>query len=268
MKISEILRESFVLLRKEPKIFIPRLITTALYSFVLLYTAQLTTEMAKSAGYYPGNPTPDPAALASLMGGVFILLVSVIFLLIVDLFSYAMYPVMVRDYHKEGKIDLRKSFNEAFSAWKTILALWLLIMLFSLGLGVILSVFEVLTLQSGNSIYYVASLLVILSLVILLLIALFFIMPVAVVEKRGLIDTFKQGFKMSMKNKGDVFFINVFFLVLTAVTLGIISLSQIYFSEGVAIIAGILFILTRVFEAVIYTYISVVNPYFYMKVAK
>jgi hypothetical protein len=269
MHVTQILKESFVLLRKEPKLFIPRFITTALYSVVLLYTAQLTAQMAEATGLYSGvSATPDPEVITSLLGGAFILLFSVIILLLVDLFSYAMYPILIRDYYKGAKTNLAKSFKEAFGAWKMILVLWVLIMIFSTFLGLLLTVFQTLTIETGDSIYYLMALGAVLLAVLFLLIALFFVMPSAAIEKKGIIHTFREGFNLSMKYKTDVIVINIFFIALTLLTLGIITYSEIKFSEGLAIMAGLIFILTRIFEAVIYTYISVVNPYFYMKVAE
>jgi hypothetical protein len=269
MRVTQILKESFVLLKKEPKLFIPRFITTALYSVVLLYTAKLTAEMMQATGYYSdATATPDPQVITTLLGGAFILLFSVIILLLVDLFSYAMYPILIRDYYKGAKTNLRKSFKEAFGAWKMILVLWVLIMVFSTFLGLILTIFQTLTLETGDSLYYLMALGVVLLAVLFLLIALFFVMPAAAIEKKGIICTFREGFNLSMKYKTDVIIINIFFIALTLLTLGIITYSEMKFSEGLAILAGLIFILTRIFEAVVYTYISVVNPYFYMKVAE
>jgi len=268
MKITEILVESLKLMKKEPKLFIPRFITTALYSVVLLYTAKLTAEMVNATGFPGAAAAPDPQVISSLLGGFFILIFSVMMLLFIDLFSYAMYPILIRDYYHGAKTNLVKSFKEAFGAWKMILVLWVLIVLFSTILGMILVVFQTLTEQTGDNIYYLMAVGLILLAVLFLLIGLFFVMPAAAIEKKGIIQTFKEGFNLSMKYKTDVIVINIFFIALTLLTLGIITYSEMKFSEDMALLAGLIFILTRIFEAVVYTYISVVNPYFYMKVAE
>lgn len=263
MSVLQILAESLKLLKKEPKLFIPRFITTTLYSFILLYTAKITADTIKITDV---NTTLNPEEATSILNNLLLLLTALLILLLVDLLSYAMYPAMVKDHFQGNKVNLIKSLKEGLSAWKIILVLWITIIIFSALLGLIVFTFKALSMTTGEKIFdYLSTTLVLLS-TLTLLVLLFFVMPIAVVEKKGVINSFTEGFTLSMKHKKDVLTTNIFFMALTLTTMALITISQINYSQQLMLLALTAFILTRMLEAVIYTYISVVNPYFYMKV--
>lgn len=263
MTVKHTLKESLHLLYREPKIFIPRFITTALYTVALLYLAKITVELTKLMGYPQGyEVTPDPEILQVFLSNMVLLLIALLFLLVIDLISYAMYPGIIRDYYAKKPISLIKSLKEALSIWKTLMVLGI----FTITFTVILSIFEFLAKETGNMLVYLFSIPLMLIAVLVFLILLFFIVPVAVIEKKGVIATFQHGFRLSLEHKSDLFAINIFFLALTITTLILVTVTEIGFQGIIASSAVLLFILTRVIQAVVYTYISVVNPYFYMKI--
>jgi len=123
-----------------------------------------------------------------------------------------------------------------------------------------------MTIRTGNVSFYLFAALVMLAAALSLLVILFFVVPVGVVEKKGVVDAFRHGFSLSMRHKKDLFAINVFFLILTSATFAILVVAE---SQGYGMMEAssiALFVLVRVVQAVMYTYISVVNPYFYIAV--
>jgi hypothetical protein len=83
-------------------------------------------------------------------------------------------------------------------------------------------------------------------------------------EKRGVIDSFRQSMSLGLKHKGDLLKINLIFLLLLAVTmvLGAVQGSGTMASA----LAMLAFLIVRLVEAVVYTYLSVTNPMAYLAV--
>lgn len=266
MTIIHVLRESFHLLYKEPKVFIPRLITTIVYTLYLLYLAKITADITKILGYYPGyEVTPvNPEILIPFLDDIIFLLIFLFFLLALDLVSYAMYPGIIKDHYSKKNISLIKSLKEAFSIWKILLILGILITIFAVISSIFIFIFEFLTRETGNILFYLSSIFLVLITTLILLVLLFFVVPISVIEKKNLIETFQEGFKLSLKHKSELFAVNTLFLVLTIITFILVAATQIGFQGITVISAIILFILTRVIQAIVYTYICVVNPYFYV----
>ncbi|MBN2250546.1 MAG: hypothetical protein JW724_00545 [Candidatus Altiarchaeota archaeon] len=268
MKIKSVLKESFDLLYKEPKLFVPRLVTTALYTIVMIYMAKMSSYMVGAFGGVPESEISliDPGIPASFLADLVTLILLLVLLLLVDLVSYAMYPPLIRDHHSKKPLRLVNSFKDALAAWKTLFTLFFLIIFFAFAGGIFVSFSQLISLFTGAYLIYVSSILIMLVGSLILMVALFFVVPVAVIERKGLMETFNEGFRLSFRHKKDLFALNVFFMALTFTTFLLMMLSEMNYSGIVAASSILLFVLARSFQAVIYTYISVVNPYFYMKI--
>jgi hypothetical protein len=264
MALLSILKNSLKLLYKEPKIFVPRFITTALYSLSIIYLAGVVSEILKV--WDPsGNSVPDRRIIMSFMENLIPLIVSMLFLYFVDLFSYAMYPAIVKDHYEKKPISLRRATKEALGAWKILIVF---IVVATALMGIFALLVSLLRLQKIDIIsYLVVALLILVALVVSSLL-LFFVLPVAVVEKRGVRESFSRGIKLSIKYKKEVLQINIIFLVLIGITYVLMIFTELKYSGILAALSILLFLTVRVFEAIIYTYISVVNPYFYMHIRK
>jgi len=260
MNLLAVLRESLVLVRKQPKVFIPKLVTTAFYSFYTIWAASLTLRV------YALSRVGAVEELSPLLQETMLLFVFIIFLYFMDLVSYSMYPRIVSDYLKKKPVSLTAALASAMSVWKVILSLGALIFLFLLTVMAVAVFVQVmsLTLSTPLLIWLLAPF-VILSILIFSVLV-FFVIPIAVVEKKSLISSFVKSFSLGLKYKGDLLKVNLFFLAMALVTLAIGILSE---STGlVAFVSLAAFVGVRLIQAVVYTYMSVVNPYFYMRVRK
>jgi len=146
---------------------------------------------------------------------------------------------------------------------------WLILIFLGISISVmaifIIIPFAIFMTLVWENLYLMLPLLfIVLAIILVFAMLVFFVIPVAVIEKKGFIQTFRESFKLSLKHKWDVLRINLVFLFLTLLTLAIGMLSGFQGSAGY--LAILLFALVRFIQATIYTYISVINPYFYVKV--
>jgi len=258
MKLTQILMQSFILLRRKPKLFLPRLVTTFLYTsyFILLayFTIDLRYLFLQSDRYLIEHMLPRIA---------FLLIVSII-LYFIDIISYAMYSALVRDYHRGEKIDLLNALKESINTWKSLLFLGLLSFGILLIIILLLS-FSIFTAFILNNLYLLLpSIFIVLFIILIFLVLMFFVIPVAIIEKKGTFQSIKESFNLGIKYRNDLLLINMFFMTLILITFLILMVTEMDIGDIVAISALFLFIIARIFQAVIYTYICVVNPYFYL----
>ena len=259
MELIEVLKDSLKLLRERPRAFIPKFVTTALYTISILVLMWITLEMNKVA---IGLEVANRTAMIQLMGYALLTLMSLLFIYCIDLLTYAMYPSIVRDHHENRGINLKRALREALGSWLILIVLGLSI---SATAFLVIIPFAVFMVFVQENVYLLLLLLsIVLVIILVFAVLVFFVIPVAVIEKKGLRQTFRDSFRLSMKHRRDVLGINLVFLSLTLLTLALGLLSDFQGPEGY--LAILLFIIVRLVQAMIYTYISVINPYFYVKV--
>jgi hypothetical protein len=259
MNLLSILKESLLLLKKQPKAFIPKFITTGLYSFSTLWVAQLTVrafEVLARGG----------SGAAGILAETPLLIVFATLLYFIDIVSYAMYPSIVKDYNENKPVSLKHALADALKAWSMIVTLGLLIPLVAVVMAVVIIVTYVLAVQLSLNILFYAGILLALLFAFAFSMAVFFTIPVAVVEKKSMLASFWESINLSFKHKGDLFRMNAVFLLLILATLALSMLSDFKGLAGVLSIA--VFIVVRLLQAIVYTYLSVVNPYFYVQARK
>ena len=256
MELIELLKDSLKLLRTKPKVFIPKFVTTALYTVCILILMKITMELNELATGFV-----DRAVVIQLAGYALLTLIFLVFIYFIDLLTYAMYPSIVSDYHNRKDISLRKALREAMGSWLILIVLGIAISVMAVCIIIPFAIF--MTLVRENLYLMLPLLLLALAIILVFAMLVFFVIPVAVIEKKGFIQTFRDSFKLSFKHRWNVLGINMVFLFLTLLTLAIGMLSGFRGSAGYLAIA--LFILVRFIQATIYTYISVINPYFYVK---
>ena len=259
MELIELLKDSLKLLRTKPKVFIPKFVTTALYTICILALMKITLELNELA---TGFMFAERAAIIQLAGLTLLTLIFLVFIYFIDLLTYAMYPSIVSDYHNKKKISLRNALREALGSWLVLIVLGITISVMAVFIIIPFGIFMTLVWEN----LYLMLFLLLLTLAIILVFAMlvFFVIPVAVIEKGGFTRTFRDSFKLSFKHRWSVLGINLVFLFLTLLTLAIGMLSGFQGSAGYLAIA--LFVLVRFVQAMVYTYISVVNPYFFIKI--
>lgn len=258
MNLISVLKESIILIRQQPKVFIPKLITTALYSFYALWATRL---MLKVYSLSSAIPTEE---VSSLLSETLLLFLFVIILYFVDLISYAMYPSIVSAYRKQKPVKLTTALMDALSVWNVILLLGVLILVFLFAVLLVVGLTQFIALEFSMPILVGIAISLVLLLVMLFSILVFFVIPVAVVEKKGLLSSFHESISLGFKHKNELFKVNIMFLVLASVTLLIGMVSE--FKGFVAFMAIAVFVLIRLIQAVVYTYMCVVNPYLYLRI--
>jgi hypothetical protein len=255
MNLREVLADSVRLLAAKPKVFIPRLMTTLIYSAFTLYSMGLTVDML-------GNP--QQTLTASYLGRVAVIFAAMPLLYFIDILSYAMYPKIVADHQAGRKIDLVAALKDGLRVWKVVLALVVILLLFLVIVVLTTVTSYAIYLLSGSPIAIIASFLLILGLVLFFSIAMFFVVPVAVLEGKGIIESFRESFSMGVQHKVDLFKLNLIYLLLVIVTLALAYIEESNYLVSASFVA--LFVVIRLMGAIIYTYLSVTNPMAYLQV--
>jgi hypothetical protein len=264
MTLTGILKESFKLLYKEPKIFLPRFVTTGLYTIVIIYLAKVSSQITAGLDY-PGHAAAqvDPQVLSSIFRDILPLMLFLAFIASIDFVSYGMYPALVRDFYEKKPVSLKKSLKEALGAWKVIL-LFGAVTAFTAGLIVL-----PLQIASAQDVLLYALLsLGGFGIAFIVIVLLFFVVPYAVIEKKGVAEAFRRGIGLSIRHRKDVFSINVVLITISLGTFALMTFTEMTGQGAIAAASIILFIIIRAVQALVYTYISVVNPYFYMQIKK
>ena len=254
MDVLNALRGSLLLLKTTPKVFVPRLLTTALYTVYALYSMNLAADIYLHQS--------DPAYLSQNSGRVLLLFASVIVLYLIDIVSYAMYPKIVEDHSKGSEISLIKALSNALAAWPALLLLASILLVILFIVATATAVFEVMYLASGSWVYPLISLLFAICLLLAFAVLMFFFVPVAVTERMGVLKSLKKSFEMGMSYKKELFEVNILFAILMIATMILIGVFE--FQGETPYLAMTAFIIFRLLQAIIYTYISVSNPYIYV----
>lgn len=255
MDVRKILIESLQLLRSRPKAFIPRILTTAVYSFYTLYLMGVTASLSSADSF---------RILSDILPRMGLVFASLPLLYFMDILSYAMYPRIVADYREGREISLTAAFMESLKAWRIVLVLGAIIfgMLVVVVCAVAASV--VLMYYTGSVIFVAAAAALVLALLLFFAVAVFFVVPAAVLDGRGVVDSFAESARLGFRYKGGIIKLNLVFVFLVVSTM-----LMVWAAQGDALLSAasvLVFVALRLVEAVVYTYLSVTNPYAYMQV--
>ena len=263
MRILELLQESFRLLLEQPKAFIPRLITTALYSIYTVFAAKLAADALAIASSQAGGQ-PDEGLLLGILFNAAILIASMPILYLVDLFSYAMYPRIVADHKAGGKISLTAALKDALKAWRPVVWLGVVVFAMVLAVGAFSFAVSYISIVTGFEALNILSVVIVVVALLAFSVAIFFVVPAAVLDGRGVKESFKESMSLGMKHKVSLLKLNIILMVLALVTL--FSAFESSGSQAMAIASIVFYVLIRVLQAVVYTYLSVTNPLAYLSV--
>ncbi|HDH41324.1 MAG TPA: hypothetical protein ENG12_02820 [Candidatus Altiarchaeales archaeon] len=276
MNLFHVMMGSFSLLLKKPRIFIPNLFASLLYAFVELIMIKAFIDIigimsgVNPAGIIRGSLTYLP--VEELLPHFFIFVAILAFfpvIGVIDLVTYSMYPAIVVDYHQGKSISLRRALKDAISAWRIWLTLGVIFLLFAVFVLTMIGIFAILTFLLDNLLCLLIGAVLFVSLVILFMMAIFFVMPVGVIEKTGILESFRKSYQLGFRHKGEVIFLNVFIILIIIVAF---VLGNIFGTEklgaGITFMTIALFLIIRIIQSLMYTYIYVVNPYFYVGVAR
>lgn len=235
MTLRKVLRESFELLKDEPKFFIPRLFSTTISTawFIIVfdnYLSKLTT-----LNY------SVPEMVFYLVSGPLIVFMGVAI------------SIMLARMVDEGP-ELKKSFLYTLGRMKTVLLVTFgmlslgIVMALPLSIGIVLYPFMGLTVLAGSIL-----------LTAVLMIAVFYLLyflPITLVENTGVIESIKDSISSSRENKKEVTLMLLFSFAL----LGIAGLAQ----GALEFLGYLAFAASRFISVIVTTYLFVVSPKLYL----
>ncbi len=261
MKVIATLMDSVRLLFRKPKIFLPNLFASSIYG---LFEFSLFYMLIMDIGMLSGSASTASTGLAVQLPMLFAVLLMLPFIGAIDLITYSMYPSLVCDYAENRTISLRKSFKDALYAWRFWVSLGVLFILFTIAVcvpvGGLLSVAIILKIPLlailGVAVFFLASL--------TFMLLMFFVIPIGVLEKDGLISSIKKSIRLGFDNKWDITRINLIMFILACSVFFIGSPGDSFSS----IAAGALFFLVKFLQSVLCTYVSVINPVFYLSIPR
>ncbi len=268
MKLLAVLKETLHLLRTEPKIYIPRIITTVIYTAFILYMAKLSLRitnavlLAQTRAENLGTAPDFGSVFAPLAGSLATFIVFFLITYVIDILSYGMYVRIVRDYHEKRPIKIREAFVDALRRWRTLLGLSLVILAAMAVIFVLYFVLGSAFLRTRNVLYPALAMLVLLVGVIGLAVIFFFSIPVAMTEGKGVLNAVSTSSRLGLKHKGVVIKTNILFTGLIFATLLVAMFTDFKGKTGALAVGA--FVLARLIQAVVYTYISLVNPAVYL----
>lgn len=254
------------MLRREPKVFIPRVVTTTLYTVLVFYTARIaleSTALLASSLELTGAVAADPILMELIANKLVALVLVSVGVYAIDLLSYAMYPSLVNDCKAGRPVTLIKALLEASRSWRVLAWFGLITLVFILFLSMPAVVLYTMTLLSGELIYLALMAVLALAAILFFAVAFFFVIPIAVLDRKNTLDSVLAGVRLSWRHKGDVTKTNLLFLVLGTVTIAVATLTEFKGTVGYAAMA--LFLLGRLIQAVGYTYMCIVNPALYLQ---
>ncbi|MFH1055224.1 MAG: hypothetical protein V1744_03905 [Candidatus Altiarchaeota archaeon] len=255
MDIIRILRDALKLLRDEPRVFAPRIITTALYSLFAVYSTMLTAELLT---------TPTQQQIHTIVWKAVLLLASLPALYFIDAITYAMYPRIVKDYLEGHPINFTEALKSALAAWRVVVALCLTIFLSLIAILSLSGALQYMAATTGNILFTLLAVLSALALIFAFSVVVFFVVPAAVLEGKGVRESFAESVRLGLKNKTDILKLNLVFTALAIVTL--LFMFSAEFSGSAAWLSIAAFILLRLMQAVVYTYLCVTNPMAYINI--
>lgn len=261
------LKESFEFMRSEPKVFLPRVFTTVLWSFFMLYYVKVLTRFTVEF-----MVSLDPLAILNYAQDFQVLLVLILLLELLDVIVSGIYPALVEQLKRKEQV----SFSRALSSMKNAIPTLLLVSVFMIALSfllifavfaLILYSFSFSDLLFGISLSF-AVLLAAMVLLVVLYVIFYFSFPIAVLERKGFFSTVGSSWSVGKQN---------FALVLAMFAVSMVSASIVSFSEitvqtnpDVAVAAQVIgvvgFLFSRLVNLLSVTYNSVLNTDVYLNI--
>lgn len=259
MHFIDAIVNSFSLLKKEPKLFIPKFFIAAVYGIMMLLTMNVMVSLTEFI--FMGNLIQASVYAAEMLPFVMTLFIFSLFALLLDTFINSMYPKMVDDFYRKNKISFTDAVKSAFSRSLTVIpSIFVALFLFML-VSTPFILWLAFALVSNDIIGIILSgvLLIIASLTTTII--FYLIYPVSMLEKKGIVGTLEKSFSLSKSNFRDISKASVFQLLFALVSFALAAVSDK--PEFL-----LLFIISRFLTALIATYIIVLNPVMYIEIRK
>ncbi|MBU2560251.1 hypothetical protein KKA03_05090 [archaeon] len=270
MQLIEVFKESLKLMKHEPKVFVPRIFTTFLNTFFVIYAASISLklsrvmnrEMERAGGM---GTTPDIGrAISPFMDEILVFAAFFLLVYAVDILTYGMYARIAADFHKRKSISLSRALKDAVTGARVLMFIGVLATIF---VGLFIVIYLLLGrfyISTQNPLFLLLAIGVMIIAIIAFALVFFFAVPVAMVEGRSTKDAVLKSASLGMKHKGMVIKVNFLFMAMVLVAMAAVMLTEVH--GFVAVSAIILFVIARLFQAIVYTYISIVNPSLYLSI--
>ncbi len=252
MSLIRVIKDSFVLLAEQPKLFIPKLIVAALYSVPILFLPKIAIDSFTA---------PNPGLFDLLLFYLFF----TIFSSVVDVSVNAFYPFFVKEYRKKKTVSFGNAWKEFRKRAKVIIPSTLLIEFFAFVVLFLLAMPISVSLFIHNDLLFVFFVMLSLVFIIAIAVLFFLIYPVVSLEKKGIFGSIARSINLSLSNLKNVSSIALFSFAFSLLTFAIsfmIEFSSDLFSKGTFLVV---FIILRVLVSVVATYQYILNPVFYME---
>jgi len=234
MGLRQILVESFQLLWDQPKIFVPKIISTSISTLWIL----------TFPGIYAGN-------ISSIgMSTLTYYLASMPLIALLGVFVSVMVAEMVAD-----RPLLRESFVKTVGRWRTILSATLAMILSTFVLYIPTALGGLLSFTTGSFVYVFVGAIVSLVLIFGFSFAIFFL-PISITRENKFLKSFSSSLNASREKSKEV----SLFMLLSLLLLGV-AFSMQGVLEGIGILG---FAASRFLSAVTTTYLFVVSPKMYL----
>ncbi|MEM4662633.1 MAG: hypothetical protein QXM75_01270 [Candidatus Diapherotrites archaeon] len=258
------LREAFLLMLKKPALFLPKILVTIFYSIVMLYFAKLLIENASLFDIVIKGEvvsTEDINAMRDLIAPMLLLIFFMLIAYVIDILVNAMYPTLIEDFYRNGKISLKKAFFVSIKNFYRIVPLGFgLLVLVSLPITAAQIMFAQLN-QNFAQIALFGLLLAIIGALCIVLI-FYFVYPAVILHRKPISKCLKYNFELVRKNKRSVAGASIISLISTVLSLG---LSFIAVFEPIFVV---LFFVERFLVTILFTYNSILNQVIYFGVTK
>lgn len=253
-KIAGYLKQAAETLSKHPKLFLPKILLAGLFGIGML----LTAETAKNLPLIEGmtlEQQKQSLAIAS------ILLAYTLLLVVADVFVNAMYPALVKQIQNNQKISFRQALRKALQRTKTVLPANLAILAGFTAIIIPLNSAFLFFLKTENTQGMIVIAAIIAIMLFLAAVGFYWIYPITVMEKTGIVSSLKTTITLSKKNLKNVSIASIFpFIVSTA------NFALAFFAENPA--AFWAFVLMRLATSIVYTYHMVLNPEMYFELGQ
>ncbi len=271
MVFIKILVDSFRLLRKCPRLFIPKI----LIAFLLLPTFILIPHfLIQSNLFAVGQDLTEEKSL-QLLEAVVPLFFVVLYGMLVDLFDFfivnPMYPLMVKSFYRKKNVFFKRAMFDVLQRFGTIFPalLTVLIIVFTVLTPVAILVTVAIFLQNG---FLLALSALAGFLAIFVLFVLFYLVyPISSLEEFTFLHSLKETVSASLKHKLNVSKAFLVSIVITGLSYALGFLVALLGSpEQLAprISLFFLFVLVRILVALFSTYQYVLNAVFYLGLEK
>lgn len=272
MSFKTILVDSFLLLKKCPHFFIPKIVIAFLlmpffillpYYAIQIDPSQITTSLT-------------PAESAKILSLFVPMLYISLYALLIDSIDFfiinPMYPIMVRDFYKKGAISFKDAFVGVMQRFgpifSSLLAVLGLILVFILPIAVLITI----ALFSQDTVLLWISVFVAFMLMFFWFIFFYFLVyPIGTLEKLSFSKIIRQTVAVSSKHKANVSKAFVIFFIITVLSY-LLGFVVVYLGAPEQIISMLIafaiFIFVRALVAILATYQYVLNAVFYLGLEK